>query len=275
MFVLLLATAITIAPAAPLDERQSEGIRLAEERGQRLFRHHRIAPYAAGLGKREVGNRFSEVAGYVSIEENEAQVLTFIGSANAKEYAVWRARFLDGKKVTGGLVPRSSERAKLSRTEAATRASQRAALQYFFSPKSKIEPISCAGDINPNYVALPPTKSDPNYLVYVLTPQTDKDVFTMGGYYRMTLDADRQVTAFRALGDGCHDVDLIHDGSRLQATYVKHEPDIYPTEIHVLASLVAEAQIMVTTVDGQMWVVEKGRIAKDKSRKPGVTSRDR
>lgn len=85
MFVLLLATAIAIAPAVPLDEQQSEVIRLAEERGQRLFRYHRIAPYAADLGKREIGKRFSEVGGYVAIEETEAQVLTFIGSANAKD----------------------------------------------------------------------------------------------------------------------------------------------------------------------------------------------
>lgn len=176
--------------------------------------------------------------------------------------------------MAGGLVPRSSERAKLSRTEAATIASQRAALQYFYSPKNKIDPISCAGDINPNYVTLTPTKSDPNYLVYVISPQTDKNVFTLGGYYRMTLDADRRVTAFRALSDGCHDVDLFHDGSPLQAAYVKREAGMYPTEIHVLASLVAEARIMVTTVDGQMWVVDKGRIAKDDSRKPAATQSD-
>lgn len=262
MLDLLLAAAMAVAQTAPPEKRLGEEIRLAEERGQRLFRYHRIAPYAARLAEREVGSRISEVAGYVTTGAANAQTLTFIGRANGKDYAVWRARYLDGKKMTGGLVPKSSERAKLSSAEAVTFASQQVALKYFLSSDNKVEPLSCAGNIRPNYVALPPTPSDPQYLIYILTPQTDEDVFTLGGYYRMTLDSDRQVTKVWALGEGCHDIDLMHDGSRLQATYVKHGPDDHPNEMHVLASLVARAQIMVTTTNGQKWVVEKGRIAK-------------
>jgi hypothetical protein len=264
MFQIIVAAAmVALQPAEPKAD-PSSAISLAESRGLRLYEGYRIAAYAAAKAEVVLKDRIGETNGYVITNSANDQLLTFVGrSGDGKPYAIWRGRYSNGVEVEGTLIARESDAAILSDNERVAFKAENAALRYIFSNQKKLGPISCAGDIMPNIVALPPTKTDPTYAVYIMTPQIDKDVFPLGGHYRIILDENSRVQSFRALTEGCHDIDLLHDGARLAADYVRHRSDSYPNEIHVFASLATDARIMVDTGSEPLWKVDKGKIEKD------------
>lgn len=264
MFQFIVAAAmVAFQPSEPKANPGSD-IALAESRGQRLYQANQIAPYAVAKAKAVLKDRIGETNGYVITSSANDQLLTFVGRSNdGKPYAIWRGRYRNGIEVEGALIARASDTATLSDDERVAFDAERAALDYVFSDQNKVGPASCAGDIMPNVVVLPPTKTDPTFAVYLMTPQIDKVVVPLGGHYRITLDGNSRVQSFRALTEGCHDIDLLHDGQRLAADYVKHRSDHLPNEIHVFASLAADARIMVDTGQRPLWKVDKGKIHKD------------
>jgi hypothetical protein len=264
MFQFIVAAAIVALQPAEPKANPSSAITLAESRGLRLYQRYRIAAYAATKAEAVLKDRVGETNGYVITSSANDQVLTFVGrSDDGKPYAIWRGRYGNGSEVEGALIARASEAAILSDDEQAAFKAENAALSYIFSNQKKLGPISCAGDIMPNIVALPPTKTDPTYAVYIMTPQIDKDVFPLGGHYRITLDQNSRVQSFQGRIEGCHDIDLLHDGQRLVADYVRHRSERYPNEIHVFASLATNARIMVDTGQKPLWKVDKGKIQKE------------
>jgi len=264
MFQFIVAAAmVALQPAEP-KTNPSSAIALAESRGLRLYQGYRIAAYAATNAQTVLKDRVGETNGYVITNSANDQLLTFVGwSKDGKPYAIWRGRYSNGIEVGGTLITRESDAAILSDDERVAFKAENAALGYVFSNQKKLGPISCAGNIMPNVVALPPTKTDPTYAVYIMTPQIDKNVFPLGGHYRITLDQNLSVQSFRAMTDSCHDIDLMHGGQRLVADFVAHRSDPYPNEIHVFTSLASDAQIMVDTGSKPLWRVEKGKIQRD------------
>jgi hypothetical protein len=262
----LFTVAAAIAASQPTEPTASPGsaIALAESRGLRLYQGYQIAADAGAKGKAFLKDRIGETHGYVITNSANDQLLTFVGhSDDGKPYAIWRGRYRKALEVDSALVARGSDAAVLSDDERIGFKAEGAALNYVFSNQKKLGPISCAGDVMPNVVVLPPTKTDPTLAVYIMTPQTDKDVVPLGGHYRISLDTNSHVQSFRALSEGCHDIDLLHDGKHLLADYVAHRSDPYPNEVHVFASLAADAQIMVDTGQKPLWKVDKGKIQKD------------
>ena len=264
MFQFIVAAAIVALQPPEPKANPSSAISLAESRGQRLYQGYRIATYATAKSKADFKDRIGEVIGYVITDSGNDQLLAFVGrSDDGKHYAIWRGRYANGVEVEGALVARTSDAATLSDDERVAFKAEGAALNYIFSNQSKLGPLSCAGDRMPNVVALLPTTTDRSLAVYIMTPQTDKNVVPLGGHYRIALNKDSSVHSFKALTEGCHDIDLLHDGSRLEATWLKHGSDPYPNEIHVFASFAANALIMVDTGQRPLWKVEKGKILKD------------
>lgn len=264
MFMFIVAAAmVAFQPSEPTADPGSD-IALAESRGQRLYQANRIAPYAVVKAQAVLKDRIGETNGYVTTNSANDQLLTFVGRSNdGKPYAIWRGRYRNGIEVEAALIPRASDAAILSDDERMAFDAERAALDYVISNQNKVGPASCAGDIMPNVVVLSPTKTDPTFAVYVMTPQIDKDVVPLGGHYRIILDQNKRVQSFRAMTEGCHDIDLLHDGRRLTATWAKHRSDQHPNEIHAFVSLAAGAQIMVDTGQRPLWRVDKGKIHKD------------
>jgi hypothetical protein len=264
MFQFIVAAAmVALQPAEP-NANLSSAIALAESRGHRLYQAYQVAAYAVAKSEVVLKDRIGETKGYVITNPANDQQLTFVGrSYDGKPYAIWRGRYSNGIEVESALIARASDAAILSDDERVALNAERTALNYIFSNQTKLGPMSCAGDIMPNIVVLPPTKTDPTFAVYVMTPQTDKNVVPLGGHYRIILDGNSRVQSFRAMTEGCHDIDLLHDGRRLAADYVKHRSDNYPNEIHVFASLAADARIMVDTGQEPLWKVDKGKIQKD------------
>jgi len=264
MFQLIVAAAlVAFQPSEPKANPGSD-IALAESRGLRLYQAYQVAPNAAAKAETVLKDRIVETRGYVITNAATDQLLTFVGQAgDGKPYAIWRGRYTNGTEVEGAFVARASKAAALSEDERVAFEAERTALNYVFSNQEKLGPMSCAGDARPNLVVLPPTKADPAFAVYVMTPQIDKDVVPLGGHYRVILDANSHAQSFRALTEGCHDIDLLHDERRLAADYVQHRSDQYPNEIHVFASLASGAQVIVDTGQSPSWTVDKGKIHKD------------
>jgi len=265
MFSLIVAAAIAAAPPADPGADSSAAIALAESRGLRLYQAYRIAPYAVAKAGAVLKNRISETSGYVTTTAADRdQILTFIGrSGDDKPYAIWRGRYRDGAEIEGSLIERADSAATLTADEVAAFSAERAALSYVISNQSKLGPMSCAGDVMPNMIVLPPTKSDPMFAVYIMTPQTDKNVVPLGGHVRVVLDQNSHVQSLKRLTEGCHDIDLLHDGARLAADWVGHRSERTPNEAHVFASLATDAKIMVDTGQKPYWKVDKGKIGKD------------
>ena len=263
MFLFIVAAAMVALQPSEASANPDSAVALAESRGLRIYRSYHIAAYAAAKGQAVLKDRVRETRGYVITPSANDQLLTFVGqSDDGKPYAIWRGRY-NGAEVEGALVARESDAAILSDDERVAFKAERAALDYIFSNQQKLGPASCAGDVMPNVVVLPPTKADPTFAVYVMTPQIDEGVIPLGGHYRIALDENSHVTSFRAMTEGCHDIDLFHDGRRLEADYVSNRSDKYPNEIHVFASLATNARIMVDTGEKPLWKVDKGKIRKD------------
>lgn len=264
MFQFIVAAAMVAAQPTGPKADPSSAIALAESRGRRLYQGYQIAASATAKAEAVLKDRIGETKTYVITSSASDQLFTFVGrSDDGKPYAIWRGRYRNGTEVEGALVARASTAAVLSDDERAAFGAERAALDYVFSNQSKLGPLSCAGDIMPNMVVLPPTTTDPTLAVYIMTPQTDKNVVPLGGHYRIAVDENSRVQVFKALTEGCHDIDLFHDGARLAADYVRHGSEPYPNEIHVFASLAADARIMVDTGQEALWKVDKGKIQKD------------
>ena len=264
MFQFIAAVALAAAQPSDSNADYRIPIALAESRGLRLYQGYRIATQAVAKPDAILKDRAGEAKAYVITVSADAQSLMFVGrSDKGAPYAIWRGRYRNGDQLDGTLVARSSDAAKLSDDEQAAFWGERAALDHIFANQQKLGPMSCAGDIAPNIIVLPPTTQDPSFAVYIMTPQTDKSVVSLGGHYRIALDAKSHVQSLKKLTEECHDLDLFEDGGRLKADYVGHGSDPYPNEAHVFASLAADAAIMVETGKSQWWKVEKGKIQRD------------
>ena len=266
MFQFIVAAALVAAQPAEPKSDPGTAIALAESRGLRLYQSYRIAADAAAKGKAVLKDRIGETYGYVITNSGNDQLLAFVGqSDDGKPYAIWRGRYRNGVEVEGALIARASPAAALSEDERIGFKAERAALKYILSNQEKLGAMSCAGDVMPNMVVLLPTKADPTFAVYVMTPQIDKNVVPLGGHYRIVLDENSRVQSLKPLTEGCHDLDLFEDGGRLATDWVKHRTEKYPNEAHVFASLAADARIMVDTGQEPFWKVENGKILRDDS----------
>ena len=263
MIAFYLSAVIAASPPLPAISPGSREIEIAESRGQRMYRYNRLAPSASALAEQVLEDRLAETRGYTVSDNGDTQTLTFIGLEDEKPYAIWRGIFRNAKQVSGGFVPVGSKSASPTVIERDIFNAQRAALSYVFNASEKEGLKSCAGDVMPNLVVLTPTTTDPDLNVYIVSPQTDKDVVPLGGHYRVTLDKDLNANSFRSMTEGCHDIDLFHDGQRLVATHVRHKLEPFPNEIHVFVALEAEARLEVYTGDADRWTVEKGRIHRE------------
>jgi hypothetical protein len=264
MFQIIVAAALAAAQPSEPRADASSAMALAESRGLRLYQGYRIATNVVAKPEAILKDRAGETKAYVITVSANEQRLTFVGrSDEGTPYAIWRGRYSDGIQVEGAPIARASASAGLGADETRAFWAERAALDYVFSNQKKLGPMSCAGDIMPNIIVLPPTNADPTLAVYIMSPQTNKDVVSLGGHYRFVIAASSRVQSFRGLTEGCHDIDLLHDGQRLVADYVSHRSEQYPNEAHVFASLATDAKIMVDTGQRPLWMVEKGKIQKD------------
>jgi hypothetical protein len=105
-----------------------------------------------------------------------------------------------------------------------------------------------------------PRKPDGGILVYLLAPATRPHTVVFGRHYRVSLTMDGVVKKVEPLSRGESEASLEPpSGGKVKPIAVASSTP-YPLETHVVASLVADRAIYVTTARG-LWFVDHDSIA--------------
>lgn len=254
MEMLLLIAALFVAD--PVTEHQ-EALQLAQERGERLYAHDRVAWVGTDEAMPEIKDRLSEGRGYVIHETDAGHVLTFFGDDDGVPYALWRATYRDETRVSGGLIERDSVEAAFTQDELEVYAARRLAIAHFFSNAKDEGLFFCDNTKSPNVAILQPTERDASFQAYFMTPQHDLSLWPMGGHSRVTISPEGEATEMRGFTKSCISLGAGErkEGHTLVAMAVSHILDPVPTEIHVFTAIASGTDVMVI-IDGEAWMVD-------------------
>lgn len=113
-----------------------------------------------------------------------------------------------------------------------------------------------------NTVALPPETPEGPIPVYLLTPQTEDNLFPFGGHYEFDIAPNGYVAASRPFTKSCIKLPKrdIATNAEPAGVLITHLLDPTPTEIHVYLSLWMEEPVYVSTGEKRLWRVERGNI---------------
>ena len=218
--------------------------------GQQIHRHDNAAwratdlLFAQGLDLAEY-----ESLGWVSTEEQDGILVTFVGEVDGDLVAIFdirpdaqaneRFRIVSGRPLTSG------ERARFAAIS--TAASQ------------SLEGCS----ENYNTVVLKDPEADA-WLVYLLAATTEPDVIVVGGHYRMTVSGDgstllRTDKLFRSCLRLPSRPQDLPQGTTPVALYMTHVVSESPVEPHVFLNLQFDVDFMIETpLNGATWFVSEG-----------------
>jgi hypothetical protein len=102
-----------------------------------------------------------------------------------------------------------------------------------------------------NIVTLPASATGNSDSIYLLSPQTDRNI-PFGGHHRIDF-VDGRETARRRFTNSC--IAFPPQGDML---FISHLLDPIPTEIHVFSMYAARRAVAVGTADQRIWAVEPG-----------------
>lgn len=222
---------------------------LAARRGKRLFIYDRIAwtgtdDFFELLDGREVNG-----GGFVIVEEGGGQTLTFFTSDPDEPTALYRAHYRGLERLSSNMVTGTD--AALTDAEKAVIAMRSKAIRAFQSA----EDIFVCADAPPNLTLLPPNADEPNYLAYLMTPQTDLSRWPVGGHSRAELTPEGEILGVRNFSNSCIDVGGNEDSDGETVGFaVTHLLDPVPTEIHYFTML-ASGKFLGVTAGGRVWAL--------------------
>lgn len=222
---------------------------LAARRGKRLFIYDRIAwtgtdDFFELLDGREVNG-----GGYVIVEEGGGQTLTFFTNDPDEPTALYRARYRGLERLSSGMV--SGDEAVLTEKEKAAIAMRAVALDAIVA----FDGVFVCTDGPANFTLLPPTADEPNYLAYLMTPQTDLSRWPVGGHSRAELTPEGEILGVRNFTNSCIDVGGNEDSDGETVGFaVTHLLDPVPTEIHYFTML-ASGKFLGVTAGGRVWAL--------------------
>ena len=258
-----LAAALAQAPAAqaqvsPADKAAAD---LALARGQLIYAYDQAAWHGTDDLLARIKDPEKRIGGWIVEGPAEAPTLIFIDQDKADPHIVYVAQFRDNRLVSASLLGPGDDRA-LSPARKAMVAALAKGKEAWFAAK----PLYCSKR-PPNSVVLPPERAGGPHLVYILSPQTEKGAYPMGGHYRVEIGADGSVGAARSFTNGCLTMDVPESeaGDRTGFLTVTHLLDPVPTEIHVFTALASHAPIAVgTTSNNMLWWVTGSSIEGEK-----------
>lgn len=252
--LLLILSLLAAAPAAaqPADGDDAR-LRAAAERGLLLFEMDRAAWVTTDDMLQRFGRRDMPIKGWVTEREAEGYRVTYFGDGPAGPVAWYAGRVRSGKVVSAEVFP---EAARPALTPAQLRLRQAADVARRFSEYQPCTPARF------NVAVIPPDSADSPVDTYLLSAQTETNVYPLGGHYLLRIGPDGKVVSHRRFMNSCMNVDAGRQrkGAKPVALVVTHLLDPVPTEIHVWSSLAMRKPIYVGTGPERIWSVEGGRI---------------
>jgi hypothetical protein len=232
-----------------LSQEQTD-IQLALDRGTRLFNYDQAAWHTTDAMLVDVPDPSGAgIRGWVVTPDDKGLRVTYFGVAKSTLFGIYSAIWTS-KEVTDRKRIPPGPGSKLSLDEQRLVAARDAADPDGLSTCAKNKPF--------NTIILPGRTSADPISVYYLTPQTQNNLFPLGGHHRIDVK-DGKVAAKRTFTKSCIDLNRIQQDSddRVAAFVISHLLDPTPTEIHVFSVLAAEVPMYVSTISNKaIWAVE-------------------
>lgn len=244
-FACLSAAAHGAPPAPALSPAQAAAIRAAEKTGRAIFiRDHAAAVATDAAMELPSFREDRRIRGWVTEKQGNTVVVTFIDKTPA---ALYRVTVSDAGHVIGKV-------SQFALAEALSPYESDAVAARIAAQRMRIKP--CARRYN--YVVLPRGSVATNeWTVYLLPATRRQGVIPIGGTYRFEVDG----TTVRSHRTFTHSCIALDNDPRASALIFSHLMDPTPTEVHVFWNLWGhKTMYVVTTDDGDVWELDKGRI---------------
>jgi len=253
LFSFIFALFLFAQPAAAetqLEADYAAEIAEAESLGRIIYDYDIAASVATDLLVEEVGDLNGKVTGWIVEETDDGERVLFYRGSNGLFTPAYSVNVRSGKAISKSFTAFSDE----DRTTPAQTAMIKARETGLNAGVS-----GCANSYNT--VVIPDETI--GYLVYVLAAATDADVVQIGGHLRHDIDpSGERVVGFRKFTNSCFALGKRSpDGKgEIVAMIVSQVVTVYPTEIHVWASLLHKLDIYVVTGPDVLWKVSNGKI---------------
>jgi hypothetical protein len=254
-FALIGGTAAAqTAVAPPITAAEQVAIDQAERRGQLIYAYDRAAWLASDDLKAKMPDSLTKAGGWIVDGPATTPELVFIDRAQPVPHAIYVADFKDGKLTSSH--PVSGGDAVLSPARLAL-----AAALHEASAAAQLAGVQPCGAATFNSVVLPPERAGDPTLVYLLTPQTNRDAFPIGGHFLVEISADGSAGPVQPFARSCLDVQSRQGGHEAVLMAVSDLLHPTPTELHVFMSFAAQKPLAVMALtSNRLWVVAGPRV---------------
>lgn len=246
---LLLLPSVPAAAQPPADPAR---LRQIEERGRLLYEVDRAAWVTTDdMMERLGGRRDVPIRGWVVERDGaapRAYVVTYFGDGASGPVAWYVGRVRDGAVTGGELLPEQRRPALTPVQMRLMKAVERA---------RRIEKYRPCTPALFNVAAIPPAGDSDAIDVYLLSAQTENDLYPFGGHFLVRVDGNGKIVSRRKFTNTCVNIrkgEGAGEDEEVAALTITHRLDPIPTEIHVFLSLSARLPVYVGT-GNQVWEV--------------------
>lgn len=231
--------AATPAPSTAADE--ASRIADAAHRGALIYRYDQAAWHSsdalvADLERAEL----AAVRGWVVLPAGDALRTIYYGGELGARIALYSADWSSGDRTSNRRRYTTPEDQRLD-AEAVRLIALRDSISF--------DGLQNCSNRAFNIVTLPASATGSSDSIYLLSPQTDRNI-PFGGHHRIDF-AEGRVTARRRFTNSC--IAFPPQGDML---FISHLLDPVPTEIHVFSMYAAGRAVAVGTADGRVWAIE-------------------
>lgn len=250
--LIFLPALAAAAPAARMSAGEAAKVQAAASRGELLYKLDQAAWVTTDDMMERLGRRDAPIKGWV-VERaaNDGLGVTYFGDGPDGPVAWYAGAVRDGKVVASQVFP-EGKRPPLSPAQRRLKEAADAARAF-----TGYQPCTPARF---NVAVVPPATESEPIDVYLLSAQTEKNVYPLGGHFRLRIDGGK-VVSHRRFMNSCFNADAGAHAQRgtPEALAIAHFLDPTPTEIHVFVSIWMKKPIYVM-MKQRMWAVEGPRI---------------
>lgn len=253
----LVISLASVTWAMALSPADTAALQRAASRGEQIYAYDQAAWITTDvLLERLPDPGKAGVRGWVVSPKGDGLTVIYYGLKDDVPFAVFSGD-VKGRKVTSSKVFKPGDDATLTAEQLSLIAAADAA-------KVTTQRSCTRGAFN--RVILPPETQGGNALVYILTPQVERDIYPFGGHFLIEVGPDGKVASSRGFTRSCINLSAAPEGGdSVAGLVITHLLDPTPTEIHVWLSLWTRKPIFVATGEpDRFWSVTGTEITLEK-----------
>lgn len=251
--LIALAALVGAAPEARMSSEEASAVEAARNRGELLYQLDQAAWVTTDDMLERLGRRDVPIRGWVieRASSGGGYAVTYFGDGAGGPVAWYAGAVRDGKVVAREVFP-EGKRPPLSLAQ--LRLKEAADVARAFTGYRPCTPARF------NVAIVPPATDSEPIEAYLLSGQTEPNVYPVGGHYRLRISGGK-VVSHRRFMNSCMNVDVRAKPKQgePQMFVLTHLLDPTPTEIHVFVSIWMRKPIFLMT-KSRAWAVEGPRI---------------